>query len=72
MESPAFPNIIRAKLMKLKMYDLMNIFLLCKCTSSCTSFKWKHQEPFSILIATRREIDQSKKAQCKNIIQAIY
>ena len=28
--------------------------------------------PFSILIATKREMHQSKKAQPKNLVQAIY
>ena len=30
------------------------------------------KRPFSILIATQKEIHQSKKAQHKNLVQAIY
>ena len=44
----------------------------------CMSFHWKHQEnnisktPFSLLIATQREMHKSIKAQRKNLVQAIY
>ena len=59
MESPAFPHMIEIKLMKLKMYKLINIFMspknmqkaqkaLCLCTGNMRKI------PFFILIIAKR------------------
>ena len=76
MESSAFPNIIMVKLMKLKMYTLMNISMspkLCKCTSSCISFHWKHPENTLFRFDCYSEGNVSiKKGQGKNLVQATY
>ena len=65
MESSAFPNkIIKMKLMKFKVDENhLCLLKLRKNAASCMSFCWKHQEiTLFILIATQREIHQSKKA----------
>ena len=75
MESTAFPNkTIKMKLMKLK--DDEYHFMSPKITQKRSKlYMWniKHQTtPFFILIATQRENHQSKKAQRKNLVQAVY
>ena len=75
MESSAFSNkIIKMKLMKLKVDEYhLCLLKLHKNAASCMSLCWKNQEiTLFILIATQREIHQSKKAQSKNLVQAIY
>ena len=37
-----------------------------------TSGKQQQQNTFFLFIATQREMHQSKKAQCKNLVQAIH
>ena len=57
MESPAFPHIIEIKLMILKMYKLMNIFMSPKIMQKRSKLyvfaletSRKHPFPFSLLL----------------------
>ena len=77
MESSAFPDKIKIKLIKLKVYEWMNIFYVpyncAKAQQAVCLFTGNiRKNPFFILIATQREMHQSKKGQRKNLAQAIY
>ena len=48
----------------------MNIFVSPKITQKRSEL-YVFSTPFSILIATQREMHQSKKGQCKNLVQTI-
>ena len=74
MESSAFPGKIKINLMQLKIYKLLNISNNTKnCTKAVCLFTGNIRKiPFFILIATQREMHQSKKGQRKNLAQAIY
>ena len=69
MESSAFSNKIK---MKLKMYKLMNIYVPWNYINAqqavCVFTGNIRKTPFSILIATQREMHQSKIAKCKNLV----
>ena len=73
MESSAFPD----KSMELKVYKLMNILYCPRNYAKAQELYVSlfagniRKTPFSILIATQREMHQSKKAQRKNLVQAI-
>ena len=55
------------------MYKLMNIFISPKIHIKLYVVSLETSGiPFSVLIATQREMYQSKKAQGKNLVQAIY
>ena len=74
MESSAFPTIIRAKLMELKMYDLMNIFLSPKIMQMHIKLHIFSLEPSGTLFHFDCHSEGNgsiKKAQRKNLIKAI-
>ena len=74
MESSAFPDKIKMKWMKSKMYRIINIFMSNKITQKRSKqclFNWNLcKTPFFISIATQKEMHQSKKGQHKNLAQA--
>ena len=76
MESSAFPERIKMKLMKLKFKKLMNVFISPKIMQKCSKQYFFSLETLGIcpflLIATQREMHQSKIDQRKNLAQDIY
>ena len=77
MESPAFPHIVEIKLMNLKLYKLMNIFMSPKIMQKRSKLyvfavETSRKVPLPFFIAANREMHQSKKCQHKNLVQAKY
>ena len=71
MESSAFPNKIKMNWWNWKyFYVPLNFAKAQQAVCHFTGNIWK--TPFSILIAIKREMHQSKIAKRKNLVQAIY
>ena len=79
MESPAFPHIIELKLMNLKMYILINIFLSPKIMLKSSKLyvfaletSRKHLFPFSLLLTVKCINKQGKLRFYKCLPQKMY
>ena len=72
MESFAFPDKLKLKKFQIRMTKFMIIFQAVEFRKSAASniyFHWNQMKaPSFRWIATQRENDQTKKAQCKNHI----